>query len=62
MSKQQWTPMDVRLMPEVEQKALLYALLLAYKRGGAQLVEGRQMSRSEIVKEMLEIKAVLEKK
>jgi hypothetical protein len=62
MSKQQWTPMDMRLMPEVELKALLYALLLAYKRGGAQLVEGRQMSHAEIAKEMLEIKSILEGK
>lgn len=58
----QWTPMDVRLMPEVEQRALLYALLLAYRRGGSQMVEGRQMSRSQIVQEMLELKGILEGK
>lgn len=52
--------MNYDLMPLVERKALLGALLQAYIKGGDQLVEGQQMTRGQIVAEMKALKASIE--
>lgn len=43
---------NLQTMPQSELQAYTYALMLAYKKGGDQLVLGGPMTRAEIVAEL----------
>lgn len=55
-----YTTEELERLTSEELKTMLNGLLIAYGKGGDQLVLGAQMTRKQIVTEMLAVKAVLQ--